>query len=269
VIEVQDLVCGWPGRRVLDKVGFRAEPGVMTGVLGPNGSGKTTLLMALAGLLAPESGSIRVFGRDPGRLRPRERALRLGSVPQKREDPEGFMAGEVVLMGRYAHLGFLGVYGPGDHAAARAAMDKTRTLPLAGRELSTLSGGEAQRVRIARALAQEAGALLLDEASQGLDAARKVEVFDVLAGMAAAGKLVLAAIHDLNLAALYCRELVFLKQGRVAARGRVEEVFTREVLGQVYGTHIEVVAHPATGAPQALLVPGSAAPAVGGGRRGG
>ena len=158
-------------------------------------------------------------------------------------------------MGRYPYLSLLGGYGAQDEAAADAAMAAVGVSGLGGRQLGELSGGEFQRVLIARALAQAADVLVLDEASANLDMARKMELHDLLAARNAAGTTVLAALHDLNLAALYCRRLVFLKNGRIEADGPVAEVFTQQTLSRIYETDIVVIPHPRLPAPQALAVP--------------
>ena len=136
-------------------------------------------------------------------------------------------------------------------------MRETGLDQLADRPCRALSGGEFQRALIARALAQAADVLVLDEASANLDMARKVEVHDLLATRNAAGVTVIAALHDINLAALYCRRLIFLKEGRVVADGPVEAVFTQHTLSRIYETDIVVLPHPRTGTPQALVVPGA------------
>jgi iron complex transport system ATP-binding protein len=165
---------------------------------------------------------------------------------------------ELVLMGRFAHAGTLSGYGPEDHDAADGALREAGAAELAGRMASELSGGELQRVLLARALAQGKGVLLLDEATSAMDLARRVASFDLLARLAGEGSAILTAMHDLNLAALYCPRLVFLKAGRVVLDGPTREIFTEANLKDIYETDLRVAAHPVTGAPQAHLVPGAA-----------
>lgn len=259
MIRARNLHCGYAGREVLSGVDLHLAPGEFAALLGPNGSGKTTLLLALAGLLPPMSGGVELAGRGMAGLSPRERARLVSCVPQGSTAPAGYSVRELVRMGRYAHTGFLGGYGPQDEAAAEAALADAHCLDLAERQAAELSGGEFQRVLLARALCQGRGALLLDEATSALDLARRVEAFDLLAAQHRAGSTVFAAVHDLNLAALYCARLVFLKAGRIALDGPTRDVFTEANLKDIYDTDIRVAPHPVTGAPQAHLVPGAGA----------
>ena len=250
-------------RDVLRGVDLHLRRGELVGLLGPNGSGKTTLLSALAGLLPATRGRIEIGGADLAGLSPRQRALRLSCVPQRAEAPAGFTVRELVLMGRFAHTGLLSGYGPEDVAAAEAALRDTRAGDLARRQAAELSGGELQRVLLARALAQGRELLLLDEAVSALDMARRVEAYDLLARLNREGATILSAMHDLNLAALYCPRLVFLKNGRIALDGPTAGIFTETNLKDIYETDIRVAAHPVTGAPQAHLVPGAHPAALG------
>jgi len=259
MIRARGLHCGYGGRAVLHGVDLHLAPGEFAALLGPNGSGKTTLLSALAGLLAPMQGTVELAGRDSAKLSPCERAKLVSCVPQGASAPQGYTVRELVRMGRYAHTGFLGGYGPQDEEAAEAALAEAGCLDLAERQAAELSGGEYQRVLLARALCQGRAALLLDEATSALDLARRVEAFDLLARQHRNGSTILAAVHDLNLAALYCGRLIFLKAGRVALDGPTLDVFTEANLKDIYDTDLRVAPHPVTGAPQAHLVPGAGA----------
>ncbi|MDR3640691.1 MAG: ABC transporter ATP-binding protein [Humidesulfovibrio sp.] len=261
MIRAQGLSCGYGGRAVLHDVDLRLGPGEFAALLGPNGSGKTTLLLALAGLLPALRGGVELSGRAVSGLPARERARLVSCVPQGATPPPGYSVRELVRMGRFASSDFWGGYGPRDEAAAEAALADARCLDLAERQASELSGGEFQRVLLARALCQGRGALLLDEATSALDLARRVEAFDLLAAQNRLGSTVFTAVHDLNLAALYCPRLIFLKQGRVALDGPTAEIFTEANLKDIYETDIRVAPHPVTGAPQAHLVPGAGAAA--------
>jgi iron complex transport system ATP-binding protein len=263
MIRVTGLRVRYGRREVLHGIDLCLARGELVGLLGPNGSGKTTLIKALAGLLPAVSGRIEIGGADIGQLSHRERALRLSCVMQRAEAPTGFSVFDLVLMGRFAHTGMLAGYGPEDHAAAEAALRDARAEDLAERQAAELSGGEVQRVLLARALAQGRELLLLDEAVSALDMARRVEAYDLLTTLNAGGSTVLSALHDLNLAALYCPRLVFLKRGRIALDGQTAEIFTETNLKDIYETDLRVVAHPVTGAPQAHLVPGARAAALG------
>jgi iron complex transport system ATP-binding protein len=257
MIEARDIIAGYPGREVLRGVSLTARSGEMLGLLGPNGAGKSTLLHVLAAVHKPASGTVVVDGRDVFSLTDRERARRIAVVPQRVEVPFGPRAFSVALMGRYAHAPAFSGYGPEDEAIAADALREAGAIHLAERAISELSGGEQKRVFIARALAQQAGVLLLDEASSGLDPARAIEIHDLLRRKCRQGAAVVIAIHDLNLAALYCDRMVFLKDGRVAAQGTTAEVFSKEVIERIYETSPELVRHPCLGIAQALFVPGS------------
>lgn len=256
MIRASGLCCGYGRTDVLHDVDFELARGEMVGLLGPNGSGKTTLLLALSGILAPRKGQVEIDGEPLAGLAPKARAKRMAAVPQRAEVSFGLRVRSIVLMGRYPYVSLLGGFSEEDGRIADAAMRETGTLDLALRDAQALSGGELARVLIARALAQAADVLLLDEAAASLDIARKIEVHDLLAGKNREGATVLSAMHDLNLAALYCDRLVFLKQGRVALDGPTHQVFTADNLSRIYETEVRIFAHPDTGAPQALLVPG-------------
>jgi iron complex transport system ATP-binding protein len=257
MIRAADLHCGYgpKGPEVLRGVSLRVERGEMAALLGPNGSGKTTLLSALAGTLRPRSGRVELAGRDAAGLRPRERARLAAAVPQRAESAFPLSCLSVVLMGRYAHLGLLGAYGPEDLAAAERAMVRTGCLHLRERPVDAVSGGEFQRVLLARALTQDTDILLLDEPTASLDVAATLDVLDLLRARAESGGAVLLALHDLNLAALYCGRLIFLQGGAVACAGATEDVFNEQTLASIYGADVRVAPHPVTGAPQAHFVP--------------
>ncbi len=275
MIRLQNATLGHGSRPVLHAISLRIRRGEMIGLLGPNGSGKTTLLLTLSGVLPPLHGSVHLSRPTPrahgshivhapdlvpetamADLAPRARAICVASVPQRPESLPPISVRSLVLMGRYPYISFWGGYGKKDHAMADDAMHRTAIAHLENRQASQLSGGEFQRVLIARALAQAAPCLLLDEATSGLDIARKVEIYDMLHSHRQQGLTIVAAMHDLNLAALYCDRLIVLKEGRIALDGLTGDVFTEENLCHIYETQIRVFQHPDCGAPQALFVPG-------------
>lgn len=266
MITLRSVSCGYArgnsGQPVLSGVNLTIKAGEMIGLLGPNGSGKTTLLLTLSGVLPPLAGTMHVNEKDISTIHPAERARQLASVPQRMGEQPDLDAFSLVLMGRYPYISFLGGYTARDRDIAFAAMRETSTDHLAHRPAQTLSGGEFQRVLIARALAQQTECLLLDEATSGLDIARKVEVFDLLHARHRQGATVISAIHDLNLAALYCERLIFLKDGLIALDGPVQDVFTEASLSDIYETRIYIIPHPVTGAPQACFMPGMPHPAA-------
>ena len=256
MIEIDSLFCGYGRKEVLRDINIHLKSGELAGILGPNGSGKSTLLLALAGVLPYRSGSIRVAGKEIAVATARWRARQMASVPQRSELSFPFKCLSIVLMGRYPFLSRLGGYSRQDMDRALDAMEKTETIHLAQRMITEISGGEAQRVIIARALAQETETLLLDEATSSLDVAKKIQIFDLLWRKNIKGTTLLCAMHDLNLAALYCRRLIFLKNGKVALDGLTEKTFNDENLSKIYETDIRVSRHPVTGSPQAHFVPG-------------
>ncbi|OBQ46501.1 ABC transporter ATP-binding protein [Halodesulfovibrio spirochaetisodalis] len=258
-ISIQNLSAGYTDTAVLHEISLSIEHGEMIGLLGPNGSGKTTLLMSLSGVRKPLLGSIQLNDTNLQQLPPKKRAAQIASVPQYTGETPDIEALSLVLMGRYPYISTLGGYSANDTKIALDCMKETATDSFAYRSVRELSGGEFQRVLIARALAQQTSTLLLDEATSGLDIARTIEIFDLLKQRHHAGKTVIAAIHDINLAALYCTRLIFLKHGRVALDGAVKDVFTDENLTEIYDTPIHTFNHPITNAPQAFVTPGSVA----------
>ncbi|WP_022659431.1 ABC transporter ATP-binding protein [Desulfovibrio desulfuricans] len=253
VLRIAGVRAGYGGQSVLHEAGFTLHAGECAALLGPNGSGKTTLLRALSGVLMPQAGTIEIQGRPLAALKPRERARMVAVVPQRGQLPQGLTARQMVLLGRFAHLSWLGAYGREDYAAADRALEETGAAPLAHRRLTELSGGELQRVLLARALAQESPLLLLDELAAGLDWARMVDLFNLLERRRAAGACVFMAVHDCNLAALYATRLMGLRDGNLVFDGPVAKVFTEENLGALYNIPICVLPHPRWGLPQALL----------------
>ena len=253
IVRVAGISAGYGENAVLRRVEFTLRAGECAAQLGPNGSGKTTLLRTISGVLAPQAGSIELLGRPLTSLSPRQRARMVAVVPQRGQLPQGLTARQMVLLGRFAHLGWLGPYSREDYTVADSALDETGAAPLAHRRLTELSGGELQRVLLARALAQQSPLLLLDELAAGLDWARMVELFDLLERRRAAGACVLMAVHDCNLAALYATRLMGLKGGNLVFDGPVAKVFTEENLGALYNIPVSILPHPRFGLPQALL----------------
>jgi iron complex transport system ATP-binding protein len=256
LLETQSLTYAYGEQVVLRDINLRLAAGEMVGLLGPNGSGKSTMLLVLAGVLKPSQGGVRVAGQDVHEAKARWRARQMASVPQRTTVAFPFKCLSVVLMGRYPHLQGWGDYSRQDLDLALTAMEQTGILHLASRPLPEVSGGEAQMVMIARALVQEAPILLLDEATSALDAAHKIQIFDLLKQKNRQGTTVLGVMHDLNLAALYCERLVFIKNGQIMADGPKAQTFTADILSELYETEIRVGHHPVTGDPQAYFVPG-------------
>lgn len=240
------------GRPVLRGVDLRLHRGEVLGLLGCNGAGKSTLLRTVTRVLEPEGGTVRVLGDPSTALSRRELARRVALVPQETRIPFPFRAGEVVLMGRGPHLAWAGFESDRDVAIARDALAQLGIGPLADRSVDALSGGERQLVVVARALAQQADLLLLDEPTAFLDLRHRLQVLEIVRAQAAAGRAALVVSHDLALAARYCDRLALLCEGRILAAGAPWEVLTPARLRQALGVEAEIVPGPA-GEP--LVVP--------------
>lgn len=236
-------------RRALDRVSMAVPSGAFYAVLGPNGSGKSTLMKALLGRVTPEGGRAMVGDRPVEEWNRRELARRVGAVSQRESAAFPLSVRELVEMGRYPHLGALRPLGRGDREAVHAALERCDALALADRDVGTLSGGEFQRVRIARALAQQPAALMLDEPTSSLDIRHEMAILRLLREAADEGRTVVLVTHHLNLAARFADRVLLLHQGRVAAEGAVPEVFTAETLEPVYEWPLSVAPDPVTGTP--------------------
>ncbi|HYN07770.1 MAG TPA: ABC transporter ATP-binding protein [Vicinamibacterales bacterium] len=248
LLEAADLVFAYPGGpQILEGVSFGVADGALVGVLGPNGSGKTTLLHLIARSLRPTSGHVRLGGADVSSLPRRLLARRLAVVPQETVLAFDYSVLEIVLMGRYPHLGVFEVEGPGDLSAAMTALESTGTAQLADRPFRTLSGGEKQRVMIASALAQlddsavgtttddAAPLLLLDEPTASLDLRYQLEVASLLRRLHDRRHVtILLTTHDLRFAASVCTRVILLSKGHVIAEGPPTEVLTPSRVGELY-----------------------------------
>ncbi len=242
------------GKSLLRGVSLSAGQGELVGLIGPNGAGKSTLLRAISGTLGHTDGVVRLEGANIETLSSREVATRLALVPQIAPYTHGFTAVELVLMGRYPHLGRFQIEGSGDQHIARDAMRVTETERFAERTLDTLSGGERQRVFVSRALAQQPRILLLDEPTSNLDVLHQLKVLDLVRELVDDGLTAIAAIHDLNLAARYCDRLVLLCQGRVLAEGTPGQVLTPDTIESAFGVKSAVYRDPITGALAISLI---------------
>ncbi|MFA7248341.1 MAG: ABC transporter ATP-binding protein [Dehalococcoidia bacterium] len=257
LLSVRDLHVRAGGRLLLRGVTMQVDAGELVGVIGPNGAGKTTLLRAITGLAPRERGSVDLDGVAIEARGSRERAQSIAVVEQLPDAPPTMLVAELVMLGRFPHLGLLRRESARDAEIVHRAMSRAGCGGLAGRMIGTLSGGERRRAFIARALAQEPRLLLLDEPTAALDARAQAEIFEVARALAEGGAGVLVVIHDLTLAAAWCDRLVLLHEGAVIASGEPGAVITAEHLGAVYGPHVSVLAHPATGLP--LVVPAASA----------
>ncbi len=255
MIEFASVVVRYHGatRRALDGVSLKVKVGRITAVTGPNGSGKSTLVRALLRRQPMESGSILIDGTDLQDLSPRDVALQVSVAPQREEPAFPTRVAEYVALGRYPRLGLWSSARAPDQSSVLAAMERAGVAEFADRQTDTLSGGEWQRVRIARALAQEARALVLDEPTTFLDLAHEMSLFELLHSLATDGMAILLVSHQLNLVARFADTIVLLHQGHVVADGPPGEVMQARLLEQVYEWPLVVSRDPAIGAPS--LVP--------------
>ena len=242
------------GNQILKGVSFDARPGEVAGLIGPNGAGKSTLLRALAGLLRPDSGEVHLGDTSLKTLNAGERARRIAFMPQH-DAMHPFTALETVLMGRYAHLSRFELEGTEDRLIAREAMTRTDTVQFESRQLDRLSGGERQRVILARALAQQAGIILLDEPSASLDLRHRLSMMETLRAEAVNRNVaVVVALHDVSLAGRYCDRLTLMSEGVIAGEGKPADVLTPFNLRTVFGVETSVQVDPATNSPQVWLI---------------
>ncbi|OLE26851.1 MAG: ABC transporter [Catenulispora sp. 13_1_20CM_3_70_7] len=225
---------------ILHGVGLAVAAGSWHAVLGPNGAGKSTLLKAIAGIL-PHDGEIQVGGQIVGKLSAKQRARLIAYLPQQPQLPGDMTVAEYVRLGRTPHLGYLGVESGTDRVVVDSALVRLDLTTFAARRLGTLSGGERQRVVLARALAQQAGVLLLDEPTTALDLGHQQHVLDLVDELRASeGLTVISTLHDLSLAAQYADELTLLVAGEAVARGTAREVLTEQRIAEHYGARIRV-----------------------------
>ena len=231
-----------PGQAVLKGVSFKATPGKLLCLLGKNGSGKSTLLRCLLGDLSLDSGLVLLDGRDVKSYRPRPLARLMAYVPQFPRSAFAFTAQEIILLGRYAHMGVMGLAGPHDLQVTRLAMQMTDTLDFADRTLEELSGGEAQRVMIARALAQQPQVLLLDEPTSHLDIRNQLMIHRMMQRLAHDWQMALVCVsHDVTMAGRFADELLLMRSGQVLAMGPPGDVIRQDVLEATYDIQVSLI----------------------------
>jgi iron complex transport system ATP-binding protein len=269
LVEVSDLAVSFGDVPVVSGVDLRVDRGEFVGLVGPNGAGKTTVLRAIKGTLAPDAGAVRLDGDRAADLSAREAGRRVASIPQETGLAFDFRVRHVVEMGRTPHLGRFDGHGADDERAVREAMAAAGVARFADRSITEISGGERQRVLLARALAQETPALLLDEPTASLDANHAVRTLELVRDLVDDGRGALAAIHDLDMAARYCDRIVVLANGGVRAAGPPAEVLTADALRTAFDAEAFVGRNPATGTPAvtAFDAVGAAGEDGSGGRR--
>lgn len=249
-IQVQSL--SWhpqkENRPILDNVNCYLEKGTIYGIIGPNGSGKTSLVKNILRFIEAEEGNILLDGTDLKHYKRKELAKKIALVPQNTALECSFLAYDIVMMGRIPHQKRFADASETDQEIVKKAMVLTDCDGLRERSADTLSGGEAQRVVTARAIAQDTGWLVLDEPTSGLDVKHQIELMESIVKMNEKdGKTILAVLHDINLAAAYCNRIIMMKEGRIHSNGVTEDVLTRENLREVYDVDFEILNHPRTG----------------------
>ena len=252
-------------RDAVADLSFDVPRGSFYALLGPNGAGKSTVMRLMLGALLPQQGEVRFEQRPVADWPRRDLAQRIGVVSQSEEMPFPMTVRELVGLGRYPHLGSWHRESDADRVAVQRALDRCGLVNLHTRPISALSGGELQRARIARALAQEPRTLVLDEPTASLDIAHEMSIFELLAGLVAHDETTVVVItHNINLAARYAHTLMLLHEGRIAAEGSAADVLARERLERVYGWPLHVHPHPGpgtdAGAPQVVPVARRQAP---------
>ncbi|PKN72427.1 MAG: ABC transporter [Candidatus Cloacimonetes bacterium HGW-Cloacimonetes-3] len=253
MIETKNLSCGYTGEPILKGVSLQIAPGEFCALLGPNGAGKSTLLYALMGYLKADRGEVSIFGKDIAHIKKNYLARQLAFVPQESVQEFDHKVSETVLMGRYPYLGLWQAHSAEDRHAVDEVLEQLKLEDLKDRWLSELSGGEKQRVYIARALVQNTPYILLDESLSQLDINHQLEIMSLLKDIHSKhGKTVLIVSHNLNLAANYADRLIFLKAGELLAEGKPETLMQTDILQQLFGIRLKTALNPNSGRPNII-----------------
>ncbi|MDJ0818518.1 MAG: heme ABC transporter ATP-binding protein [Desulfobacterales bacterium] len=255
-VDIDHVTFGYEQQRVIEAVSITVPMGIFFIVIGPNGSGKTTLLKMIAGTLKMVSGRINILGHPIQTYRRKLLAQNIAVVPQTASLDFPFTVEEFVAMGRSPHLGLLGLASEADAAIVHRAMQFAQIDNLAGRTLQQLSGGEQQRVLIARAICQEPRIILLDEPTSSLDPAHQIQIMEFMEKYRGDRDVTIIMVsHNLNLASMYADHIVLLKQGKVVQEGKPVDVLTAENLKQAYGCAMLVDQNPISDRPRVTVVP--------------
>ncbi len=250
MLKIDSLTVAYGDKVVLRDISFQVQSGEILALIGPNGAGKSTLIRAATGVVPAQSGQVSVDGQDLAGLSPAQRARILAVVPQARQLGGAFSVEQAVMMGRTPYLNWLGQESEADKAAVRLALQQTCLDVFADRQIANLSGGEQQRVLLARALAQSTPVLLLDEPTNHLDLQHQTNLLSLVRNLAREKNLaVLMALHDLNLVSFFADQVALLVNGELRSLGTPKEVIRAEQISAAYRTPVEIVPHPVTGAP--------------------
>jgi len=254
MLRVHSISVSYGETEILHDVSLKVDAGEVVSLIGPNGAGKTTMMRAISNVIPLSSGTVSVENEDLSSLSIAKRARLLAVVPQARKLPPEYTVRQAVMMGRTPYLGWLGNLSQIDIEKAEWALDRTRITKLSERRVDELSGGEQQLVLVARALAQDAPVILLDEPTAHLDLRHQATILDlvhILAGER--GLAVLMSLHDLNLVSLFSDRIALLDQGKILADGLPNDVLNRQQLSEVYQVPLEIVQHPHRNIPLVLL----------------
>jgi len=250
MLKIDSLTVAYSDKIVLRHVSLEVQPGEILALIGPNGAGKSTLIRATSGVVPIASGRVSVDGQELTGLSHSQRAKILAVVPQARQLGGAFTVEQAVTMGRTPYLNWLGQEGETDKAVVRQALEQTCLDAFADRQIANLSGGEQQRVLLARALAQSTPVLLLDEPTNHLDLQHQTNLLSLVKRLAQERQLaVLMALHDLNLVSFYADKVALIVNGELKHQGTPSQVIRAEYISAAYRTPVEVVSHPKTGAP--------------------
>ncbi|MBA1340951.1 MAG: Cobalamin import ATP-binding protein BtuD [ANME-2 cluster archaeon] len=244
MLEIRDLSAGYGHRHVLEQISLKASEGEVVGIIGPNGSGKTTLLKTITKVLEPISGTVLIDGMDVNEMHSTQIARKVAVVSQVISINFEFTVEDIVLMGRTPYI--KGSETVEDINIVKDAMEKTNTLFLKDRLITHLSGGELQRVIIARAFAQNPKILLLDEPTSHLDITNQIDILNLVKNASRKGMVVVAVIHDLNLAAYYCDKICLLQDGKLISAGTPEQVLTSSNIERAFNIAVEVIPNEIT-----------------------
>ena len=257
MLTVEHLSGGYGNTPIVKDVSFTLEKGKVLGILGPNGSGKSTLLKIISGILPKESGEVWIDGQTLQSYSSRSLAQKMAVLPQLHANAFSNTVREAVSLGRYPHQkGFFSSWSAEDEESVQTAMAQTAVSRYEKTNMEFLSGGEQQRVFVAQALAQRAEILLLDEPTNHLDIAHQRQLLDMVRNEAVdKGLTVISVFHDMNLASLYCDELILMENGKVHAKGAPHEVLIAEQIGDVYAARVTTYAHPEIPKPQITMMP--------------